>query len=195
MSLDGMIAGINDTPEQALGENGSHLHDWITAGEYPSRHSEYFKLSEKNREVFDGLYDSSGAIITGRRTYDIVHGWQGSYPVEGIPVFVLTHNPPGKIPDGKTTFTFVTEGIHSVVKQAKAAAGNRNVKVIGGAQTIQQCINQGLCNELRIHLVSQLLKQGIRLFENIQPGKIRFEYHRMIANKEVVHHHLKLYPK
>ncbi len=94
MSLDGYIAGPNDTPDQALGENGESLHDWILRGAHSSRHNAFFKLSRKNREVFDELFDGTGALICGKRMYDIVHGWGGSYPVRGIPMFVLTHAPP-----------------------------------------------------------------------------------------------------
>lgn len=187
MSLDGFIAGVNDTPEQPLGENGEHLHDWILKGNYPSKHNDFFKLSKKNREIFDEMYDCTGALICGRRMYDIVHGWEGSYPVSGIPVSVLTHEPPTQVPEGYTTFIFVTKGIQHANKKAKAAAGNKNVQIIGGAQTIQQAINSGLCNILRIHMVPQLLGQGINLLENLSINKIRFENKTVISTEGVVH--------
>lgn len=189
MSLDGYIAGENDTLELPLGNNGETLHDWILAGEYPSRHNEFFNLSEKSREIFDDLFDSTGALIAGRRTYDIVHGWGGTYPVKGIPVFVLTHEPPSGVPKGDTSFTFVADGIQRATEQAKEAAGDKNVQIIGGAQTIQQCIQRGYCDELWIHLVPCLLGKGIRLFENLETDTIEFTSKQVIQTSEVNHLH------
>lgn len=148
MSLDGYIAGENDNLELPLGKNGKTLHDWILEGDHPSKHNKFFHLSEKNREIFDDLFDSTGALIVGRRTYDIVHGWGGNYPVKGIPVFVLTHEAPFKVPKGETSFTFVMDGIQWVTEQAKAAAGAKKVQIIGGAHTIQQSIQGSYCDEL-----------------------------------------------
>lgn len=192
MSLDGFIAGVNDTPVQPLGKINENLHNWILEGDHPSKHNDFFKLSKNNREIFDELFDSTGAILTGRRTYDIVHGWQGSYPVRGIPVFVLTHKPPSKVPNGETVFTFVTGEIERAVEQAKAAAADKNVQVIGGAQTIQQCINCGLCDEVRVHLVPQFIGGGKRLFEKIDTKRIRFEQKQVTPTDEVTHLHYKL---
>lgn len=191
MSLDGFVAGVKDNPEQPLGENGNigNLHDWILEGDFPSKHNDFFNLSKKNRKIFDEMFDSTGALITGRRTYDIVHGWEGSYPVSGIPVFVLTHKPPSEVPEGKTPFTFVTEGIQHAVGQAIEAAGDKDVQIIGGAQTIQQCINIGLCEELRIHMVPQLLERGIRLLENLDIESSSLEKTQVIDTPEVTHLH------
>lgn len=191
MSLDGFIAGVNDNPEQGLGETGGHLHDWILEGDHQSKHNDFFKLSKKNRKIFDELFESTGALITGRRTYDIVHGWEGSYPVSGIPVFVITHNSPSEVPEGKTSFTFVEDGIQRVVQQAKEAAGTKNVQIIGGAQTIQQAIANGLCDELRIHMIPQLLGNGIKLLDHLNVETTVLEKTKVIDTPEVTHLHFK----
>lgn len=191
-SLDGFVAGPNDTPERPLGEGGERLHDWILAGNHTSKHNDFFRLSRQNREIFDALFDATGAIVAGRRTYDIVEGWQGSYPVSGIPVFVLTHDAPDEPPNGNTAFTFVTEGIEQALTQAKRAAGDKNVQVIGGARTIQQCIASGLCDELRIHLVPLLLDDGIRLLENLDPERIELENESVIPTPDVTHLHVRV---
>lgn len=192
MSLDGFIAGPHDTVEHPLGSGVERLHDWILAGDHPSTHNDFFRLSRANRDVFDALFDATGALVVGRRTYDIVDGWNGSYPVSGIPVFVLTHEAPNEVPQGNTSFTFVSEGIEDGLSQAKRAAGDKNVQVIGGAQTIQQCIESGHCDELQIHLVPQLLGDGIRLLENVDPDGVELEQKAVISTPEVTHLHFRV---
>jgi len=95
MSLDGFIAGSNDSQKQPLGERGDILQAWMFSGEETSRTNSFFKLSSIDKDVFDSASEKTGAMIVGRRTYDIVNGWGGNHPLENIPVFVLTH----RIPD------------------------------------------------------------------------------------------------
>lgn len=159
MSLDGFIAGPDD--------DGKNLHHWLFGGDTPSTHNDFFKLSKESAKILDHLIKTTGAIITGRRTYDITGGWGGSHPFTGTPVFVLSSHTPEKIPTGSTPFTFVSESIHSVVKQARQAAGAKNVYVLGGASIAQQCINEGLLDEMMIHLVPVLLGRGVSLFNDL----------------------------
>ncbi len=105
------------------------------------------------REVFDELRGETGAMISGRRLYDITYGWSGSHPFAGIPVFVVTHAAPAAVPDGATPFTFVTEGIANAVARAQLAAGGKSVYVIGGASIDQQLLAAGLVDELRIDVI------------------------------------------
>ena len=188
MSLDGFIAGKNDGPTNPLGDGGMRLHDWLwgnkpkRAGVAPGQGA-----SGSNREVIDELFSTTGAILTGRRTYDIVNGWGGSHPIQGVPVFVLSKDVPEKVPKGKSTFTFVTDGIISIVKQAKAAAGGKNVYVLGGANIAQQCLGSGLLDEMQIHLVPVLLGDGLRLFDHIGVGQIELERTRAIDSPGVSH--------
>ena len=188
MSLDGFIAGTNDGPTNPLGDGGMRLHDWLwgkkpkRAGVAPGQGA-----TGSNREVIDELFSTTGAILTGRRTYDIVNGWGGSHPIHGVPVFVLSKDVPEKVPKGKSTFTFVTDGIISIVKQAKAAAGAKNVYVLGGANIAQQCLGSGLLDGMQIHLVPILLGGGVRLFDHIGIGQIELEKTRAIDSPGVSH--------
>ncbi|GAA0366525.1 dihydrofolate reductase family protein [Bacillus horti] len=185
ISLDGFIAGINDGPTQPLGEGGEHLHKWLFEGEYSSKYNDFFKLTKTSRDVFDQSIEEEGAILVGRRTYDIVGGWEGSHPA-GVPVFVLTHEEPKNVPKGDTPFTFVTDGIRSAVEQAKAVAGKKHVGV-AGASTIQQCLGAGLLDELLLHQVPVLLGKGIPLFEPTEGRAIELENTKVIEAPGVTH--------
>lgn len=178
MSLDGFITGPNDNHEQPLGEGGDQLHDWIW------RDSSMLKNDELMQ---GGTAATTGAMVVGRRTYDLVDGWGGSHPLPGVPVFVLTHDVPKEIPEGKTPFTFVTDGSVSAITQAKAVAGDKNVYVIGGANIAQQCLRAGLLDEMRLHLVSVLLGEGVRLFDHLGTEYIELESTGVIEDTGVTH--------
>ena len=131
MSLDGYIAGPNDGAELPLGEGGEPLFEWFFTGDTPSKHYEVFRLSKPSAEFFDAGIDTCGAVISGRRTYDIAGAWDGNGPVPGLPLFVLTHNVPAKVPETTVPYTFVTDGIGSAIRQADAAAGDKYVALTG----------------------------------------------------------------
>src|SRR6185503_353673 len=150
MSLDGFIAGLHDSPDNPLGDNGMRVHKWIWGDRTDGVPGD--GATGVNREVLDELKNTTGAIVVGRRTYDIVNGWGGTHPFGVIPAFVLSKDVPERVPPGGTKFTFVTEGIERAIKQAKAGAGDKNVYVVGGANVAQQCIKAGLLDEMRIHL-------------------------------------------
>ncbi|HKZ03137.1 MAG TPA: dihydrofolate reductase family protein, partial [Pyrinomonadaceae bacterium] len=120
-------------------------------------------------------------------TYDLVDGWGGSHPLPGVPVFVLTHDAPNENPKGKTPFTYVTDGIASAITQAKEAAGDKNVYVIGGANVAQQCIREGQLDEIRLHIAPHLFGAGIRLFDNLGTEPIELETMSVIEAPEVAH--------
>ena len=187
MSLDGFIAGKNDGPTNPLGDGGMRLHDWLwgnkpkRAGVAPGQGA-----SGSDPEVIDELFRTTGAILTGRRTYDIVNGWGGSHPIQGVPIFVLSKAVPDKVPKGASTFTFVADGIISIVKQAKAAAGGKDY-VLGGANIAQQCLGSGLLDEMQIPLMPVLLGDGVRLFDHIGVGQIELERTRAIDSPGVSH--------
>jgi dihydrofolate reductase len=126
-------------------------------------------------------------MISGRRLYDITHGWNGSHPFGGIPVFVVTHHVPSEVPSGATAFTFVTDGIAAVVARAKEAAGKKNVYVIGGASIDQQLLDAGLVDELRIDIVPILLGGGIQLFERSRRALIGLVQTQVRPSKDVTH--------
>lgn len=166
VSLDGFIAGPND-------EDGG-LHDWF--------------FSPAGAEAVEESVRETGAIVMGRRSYDQgdrVDGFAGSpYAVQH---FVLTHEVPEKAAKGGMTFTFVTDGIESIIERARVAAGDRNVAVGGGASIAQQALRAGLVDEIQVHLVPVLLGNGIRLFEHLGGGKIELERTRVIDAPGVTH--------
>ncbi|MEO6635681.1 MAG: hypothetical protein ABIN41_08725, partial [Devosia sp.] len=127
MSLDGFIAGPNDGKKYPLGQRGGeHVFDWFFTGDKPYRGIEVFKVEGANKKAVDQMIDNAGAMIAGRRTYDITDGWNGSHPIKGLPLFILSHSVPRDIPKGDSKITFVTDGIESAVEQAKRAAGDKN---------------------------------------------------------------------
>ena len=128
---------------------------------------------------FNEMTKNTGAVIMGRHVYEMADPflWINDDYEFQVPLFILTHTPPVKFPKGndKLTLTFVTDGVESAISQAKKAAGDKIVQVIGGADTIQQCLNSGLCDELKIDVMSILLGKGLRLFENIDTDKVKLE--------------------
>jgi dihydrofolate reductase len=188
MSLDGFIAGPNDGPENPLGENGMRLFDWYESGDtdyvVPSG-GMTFKVSPQSAEILDEAFSSIGAIVTGRRTFDITNGWGGRHPLD-VPIFVLTHT----VPDGwdyeGSPFSFVTDGVDSAVEQAQEVAGEKSVAV-GAASLVQQCLEAGLLDEIHVDVVPVLLGDGVRLFDNLGPGNIELERTRIIEAPDVTH--------
>jgi dihydrofolate reductase len=168
MSLDGFIAGPND-------EDGG-LHDY------------FFSPSGDTTKVIEEGFKTTGVIVMGRRSYDMGAAQDGfvDNPYQ-VPTFVLTHAVPDRVAKGAEAFIFVTDGIESVLKQAKAAAGDKNVVIGGGAKTAQQFMKAGFIEEIQIHLVPVLLGEGIRLFEHIGSEPIELESTRVIAASDVTH--------
>ena len=191
MSLDGFIAGPNDGRENGLGDGGERLHEWMfDNGEEGSE-------TGRDDEIVAESFANVGAYVMGRRMFDNGEGPWGDDPFEGhwgdeppfrTPVFVLTHHPRGPLEmKGGTTFTFVTDGIESAFEQAKVTAGDKDVSVAGGANTIQQFLASGLLDEIEIHLVPVLLGGGIRLFERLDAGPTELERTRVVESPDVTH--------
>jgi dihydrofolate reductase len=190
MSLDGFVAGPNDGDANGLGDGGEVLHEWLFAGGSAPGED----LSGVDQEVFEDLRDSTGAMISGRRLYDITHGWDGSHPFGAIPTFVVSHSVPENVTAGATPFTFVADGIASAVTQARAAAGGKDVYVIGGASIDRQLLEAGLADELRIDLIPVLLGAGVRLFDKLSGGPIRLEQLRSTSSRDVTHLRYRVLP-
>jgi dihydrofolate reductase len=185
VSLDGYIAGPHDGDDLPLGEGGAALFEWYFSGDTPSRHYDRFRLSRTSQEVFDAAIDSCGAVVTGRRTYDIARAWGGDGPVPGRPLFVLTHSVPGEVPETSVPYTFVTDGIESAIQQAKAVAGEKYV-ALSGSQAAQQCLRAGLLDEIHLSVVPLLLGGGVRLFDHIG-GPVRLEAISVVDAPGVTH--------
>ncbi len=173
MSLDGFIAGPNPEPENPLGDNGLRLHEWY---ESPGDHN-----------FGKDVEGSTGAIIMGSVMYrESLPWWHGSGPLgDDVPCFVLTEK--GQEPkDAASIFTFVTGGIEEALKLAKVAAGDKDVLINGGANTIQQYIKAGLVDEMYIHIVPILLGGGTSLFGTLGEY-IELEKVNVTDEKEVTH--------
>lgn len=187
MSLDGYIAGPDDSREHPLGlRGGERIHDWFFTGDTTSRHNDGFRASGRSMEVLDEFFETTGALVVGRRMYDFTDGWQGSHPLPGVPVFVVTHAAPETVPSGSTAFTFVTDGVERAVEQARRAAGDRHVVVNGGANVAQQCLVAGLLDEIQVHVAPTLLGDGRRLFDRLDE-EIQLETVRVIEAPGVTH--------
>jgi dihydrofolate reductase len=200
MSLDGFVAGPNQTLENPLGEGGEALHEWVFAtASWRERHGRTGGESNADSEVVEEALRSTGATVMGRRMYSggkgpweddpNADGWWGDDPPFGHPVFVLTHHAREPVTkQGGTTFTFVTGGIEAALEQARAAAPDKDVLVAGGADAIQQYLKAGRLDELQIHLVPLLLGDGVRLFENhLASEQPELECTRVIESPAVTH--------
>jgi dihydrofolate reductase len=177
MSLDGFITASNRRPQEPMGDGGERLHDWA------------FGEDERNRELLAEAVNAIGAVIAGRRTYDLSIPWWGADGPTGparVPVFVVTHAEPEEVPDGGV-YTFVTDGIESALEKAREAAGDRDVAVMGGAEIGQQYIRAGLIDEISIHLVPVLLGSGTRMFENLGSEHIKLETAEVIETPAATH--------
>lgn len=188
MSLDGFIAGPNDGPELPLGAGGERLHQWLyELASWREPHGLTGGKTDRDAEILDEAFKNTGASIVGRRMFDNAGGW-GENPPFRTPVFVLTHQAREPlVKGGGTTFTFVTDGIESALAQARAAAGDRDVCVMGGAGIAQQYLAAGLIDELHLHLAPVLLGAGTRLFEPLGAERIELECTRVIAAPGATH--------
>jgi dihydrofolate reductase len=145
-----------------------------------------FKLARSSAEVFDELIESGGAVVSGRRTYEISNAWGGNGPLPGLPLFVVTHKVPEHVPHGESRYTFVTDGVESAIEQAEAAAGDKYASLMG-TSIPQQCQRAGLLDEIQIHLVPVLLGTGVRLFDRLGADNINLEVIRVVDAPGVTH--------
>jgi len=196
VSLDGYAAGPDQSEENPLGVGGERLHDWIVKLE-AWRRSEGMEGGEVDAStpVVDEMVANYGAVIMGRNMFGPIRGpwgdrewsgWWGDDPPFHVPVYVLTHHPRDPLEmKGGTTFIFVTDGIESALRQAEDVAGDRNVHIGGGAETIRQYLAAGVVDEFQLHVVPILLGGGERLLDGV--GDLRLEQVRVIEAPDVTH--------
>jgi dihydrofolate reductase len=182
MSLDGFIAGPNDGPGNPLGDGGDALFQWMRVDREAYGTENFINPPERSQVVVDEWYADSGAIVSGRRTWEIANGWGGRHPL-GVPFFVLTHDPPDVDPGEGS---FVTDGIESALEQARAVAGDKKVALCA-ADVAQQYLAAGLLDEIQVSLVPLLLGGGVRLFDQAKTGPIALEQTRVIESDGVTH--------
>jgi dihydrofolate reductase len=196
VSLDGYVAGPDQTPETPLGEGGESLHEWAFAARAWQQHHgrDEGEDSADSAVVEDGIANV-GAYIMGRNMFagpgdgpwdPEWKGWWGDTPPYHVPVYVLTHHARDPLPmEGGTTFHFVTSGIESALGQARAAAGERDVMVAGGASAVNQYLAAGLLDELHLHIAPIVLGGGARLLEGVgHPALTPVE---VVASPRVTH--------
>ena len=183
ISLDGYITGPNDGP--GAGQGGERLHYWVFGG--PWRYDgERGTPSPIDQQYLDEVFSSGGAWIVGRTMHDVVDGW-GEDPGFGVPVFVLTHRPHETVLKGDTSFEFVTGGIDDALARARAAAGEKNVIVMGGGDLLRQFLAAGLVDEFTLTIAPVLLGAGKRLFDGIARTDIGFERTAVIESPFATH--------
>jgi dihydrofolate reductase len=188
MSLDGFVAGPNDGPENPMGDGGMRLFQWYYSGDtaFPLPGTEMvFKISRASAELLREEWDRIGAMVAGRRMFDIANAWHGN-PPGGGPCFVVTHTVPQEWVKEGSPFTFVTDGVESAIRQAKKAAGDKNVAV-ASANIAQQCIKAGLLDEIQIDLAPVLLGSGVRLFDHLGTAPIELKSMKVIDAPGVTH--------
>ena len=189
MSLDGFVAGPNDNADNGLGDGGDALFKWYSSGDtdFPLPGTDMvFKISRASADFLRPSWQNIGASVTGRRTFDIARGWGGD-PPGGVdtPHFVVTHTVPQEWVNPSSPFTFVTDGVESAVEQAKKAARDKNVDIIG-AGIAQQCLQAGLLDEIQIDLAPVLLGGGVQLFDHLG-GPIELEKLAVVDGVDVTH--------
>jgi dihydrofolate reductase len=196
MSLDGYVAGPEQSAENPLGVGGEQLHDWLVGLEaWRASHGlEGGEINASTRFAED-ILAGAGATIMGRSMFgggpgpwsgDSWKGWWGDDPPFHHPVFVLTHHPRDPVQmEGGTTFHFVTDGIESALERARAAAGDRLVSLAGGAAVAQQYMAAGLLDEVVVSIVPNVLGGGARLFENL--GDLKLEQVEAVGAPGVTH--------
>ncbi|HEY9288565.1 MAG TPA: dihydrofolate reductase family protein [Candidatus Dormibacteraeota bacterium] len=195
ISLDGFVAGPNQSLKDPIGEGGLRLHEWFFATEaWHQMQGQKGGAANADSEVAAHLFDNVGAYIMGRNMFSPGRGpwdlswkgWWGDDPPYHTPVFVLTHHAREALPmAGGTTFYFVTDGIQSALEQARHAAGARNVQIAGGASAIRQYLRAGLLDELYLHIAPVVLGAGERLLDNV--GDPKLEPITVVASPAVTH--------
>src|SRR4051812_45905841 len=181
MSLDGYVADSNDGVAEVFNwYMASGDVEFHTGGSDPMT----FKVSPASAEHLRELWSELGAVLTGRRTFEVADGWGGNH--SWGPAYVLTHNIPAGWPRPNSTVHFVTDGLESAGKQAKAAAGDKSVAV-HGADTIQQLLNAGLLDEIQVDVAAVLLGSGISLFDQLSGTPFVLGSPKVVAGVGVTH--------
>jgi dihydrofolate reductase len=195
ISLDGYVAGPNQSLDNPIGEGGLRLHEWVfTTASWRRMQGQEGGEDGPDSKVIDEVSQGIGAYIMGRKMFgggpgawdEEWKGWWGPDPPYHVPVFVLTHHPREALTmEGGTTFNFVTDGIESAMAQAQAAAGDQKVSIAGGASAVRQFLAAGRLDELYLHIAPVVLGAGERLFEDV--GDPALEPVKVVASPAVTH--------
>jgi dihydrofolate reductase len=197
ISLDGYVAGPNQSEEHPLGEGGMQLHEWVfPLAAWREPHGREGGEVNASTPLVEESQSDIGAVIMGRNMFgggpgpwgeDAWQGWWGEEPPFRTPVFVLTHHEREPLTLGETTFNFVTDGIESALEQAKEAAGELDVHISGGGDVARQYLSAGLVDQLQLNVVPVLLGDGARLFEDGAGAGLDLEPILVVETPEVTH--------
>jgi dihydrofolate reductase len=190
ITLDGYIAGPNGGANNPLGDDGLKIHNWMFKQEAFLSHLnlEGGETNNKDNDIIEEVFNRIGANIMGNKMF--IEG-EANWPEEApfhCPVYVLTNQKrePWERPGG-TTFFFTNDDIHSVLEKAKKDAGDKDVRISGGASVIQQYLNAGLIDEFTLHKTPMIMGKGVKLFENIDKEKFSVEINEVVNSPEVIH--------
>ena len=185
MSLDGFIAGPNETDDNGLGDGGDRLHDWAFPDvDADQRGPDVGRLAGAHGEVWAEIM-STGAVVAGRGTFEPAGGWGGDHH-DGVPIWVYSRQEPGIDVSQWPLVTYVDD-VRTAMTEAKKAAGEKDV-LVHGAAVAQLALAAGLLDELEIHLIPVLFGQGRRLFEGLDPVQIELERIRILEGEDGVTH-------
>ena len=191
ISLDGFVAGPNQSEESPLGEGGERLHDWVVPlAAWRESHDKQGGEVNASTRIVEEARENIGAAVMGRNMFGPIGGgawdegwtgWWGDNPPYHYPVFIVTHHPRDPVEmEGGTTFHFVTDGIESALEQAREAAGGKDVGLWGGGNIGGQYLAAGLLDVLELHVVPVVLGDGARLFDNLQDADVQLEQVRAV---------------
>jgi len=179
ISLDGYIDG----------HGGERLHEWIAGlASWRERQGLEGGARDADDDLIRAWFEATGAVVMGRTMFDRGEAFWGEAPPFRAPVFILTRRPrPFERKQRGTSYTFVTDGIEAALDQARAAAGDRNVNIAGGARTVQQALRAGLIDELSLHVLPVLFGQGLRLFDHLEAGHVELEPVHVLPGPHAAH--------
>lgn len=185
MSLDGFITGPNEAPDNALGDGGDRLHEWVFPGaEGGDFEAAVARLRGVNRQIYDEFM-STGAVVAGRGTFEPAGGWGGDHH-DGVPIYILSRNPAPEWAAAWPGVHYVSD-LGAAMADAKTAAGDKNV-LVHGSSIAQRAITAGLLDEIEIHLVPILFGEGRRLFEHLGVRRRELERLRVLEGEAGVTH-------
>jgi dihydrofolate reductase len=198
ISLDGFVAGPNQSRENPLGEGSERLHEWVfSLAAWRQLHGLPGGEVNESTRIVEESRQNIGAGVMGRNMFgppggawgdEQWTGWWGDDPPYHYPVVILTHHPRSPVEmKGGTTFHFVTDGIESALEQGRQAADGKDVMLWGGAQVVNQYLAAGLLNELELHVVPVLLGDGARLFDGVGATDVQLEQVRAVEAPGVTH--------
>ena len=189
MTLDGFIAGPNDSPTNPLGDNGDQIHHWVyELASWRERHGMTGGAVNADGDLLEEAFANTRAVLMGKRMFDHGEPHWGDEPPFHVPVYVVTHQVREPLERIGTTFYFVNNGIMDALAQAQTAADGHDIAIAGGANIIQQYLKAGVIDILQVHITHTLLGGGVRLFDMLADTNIQLSKERLLDSEANVTH-------